>query len=108
MAYQLIQLSIQATDNINCPHCQQAVINWSEEQYVQPCEHTLFIAMDIGFEYITDEFEHTLRRTVDDMHANDDQVVVIEELTASSYPDFVIYQSDLGIDGYLRYVGITA
>ena len=108
MAYQLIQLPIQATDNIACPHCQQAVINWSEEQYVQPCEHTLFIAMDIGFEYITDEFEHTLRRTVDDMHANDDQVVVIEELTASSYPDFVIYQSDLGIEGYSRYVGITA
>jgi hypothetical protein len=42
------------------------------------------------------------------MHANDDQVVVIEELIASTYPDFIIYQSDLGIEGYSRYVGITA
>ena len=53
MTYQLIQLSIHATDNISCPHCQQDVINWAEEQYVQPCEHTLFIAMDVGFEYFS-------------------------------------------------------
>ncbi|CAM4266237.1 hypothetical protein [Acinetobacter pragensis] len=108
MAYQLIQLSIQATDNIQCPHCQQHVINWAEEQYVQPCEHTLFIAMDIGFEYITDEFEQTMRRTVDDLHANDDQVSVIAELKAAQYPEFKIYQSDLGIEGYSRYIGFMA
>lgn len=108
MTYQLIQLSIQATDNIQCPHCQQQVINWAEEQYVQPCEHTLFIAMDIGFEYITDEFEQTMRRTVDDLHANDDQVNVFAELVASKYPDYKIYQSDLGAEGYSRYVGFTA
>ena len=57
MTYQLIPLDCEATDPVACPHCQQQVIDWSQEQYVQPCEHTLFIAMDIGFEYITDEFE---------------------------------------------------
>ena len=62
MLYQLVELDIQATDNIACPHCHQDIINWQEEQYVQPCEHTLFIAMDIGFEYITDEFEQTMRK----------------------------------------------
>ena len=108
MSYQLVQLEIQATDNIQCPHCQQQVIDWAEEQYVQPCEHTLFIAMDIGFEYITDEFEQSMRRTVDDLHANDDQVNVFAELAAAAYPEFMIYQSDLGIEGYSRYIGFTA
>ncbi len=108
MTYQLIQLEIQAIDNIQCPHCSQQVINWAEEQYIQPCEHTLFIAMDIGFEYITDEFEQSMRRTVDDLHANDDQVNVFAELTASSYPAFLIYQSDLGVQGYSRYTGFCA
>ncbi|TCB62052.1 hypothetical protein [Acinetobacter terrae] len=108
MAYQLIPLSIQATDNIQCPHCQQEVINWAEEHYVQPCEHTLFIAMDIGFEYMTDEFEQTMPRSVDDLHANDDQVNMFAEITQSTYPNYLIFQSDLGIQGYSRYVGFTA
>ena len=108
MAYQLVQLEIQATENIQCPHCQQQVINWAEEQYIQPCEHTLFIAMDIGFEYITDEFEQTMRRTVDDLHANDDQVNIFAELVASQYPEYRIYQSVLGVEGYSRYIGFTA
>ena len=108
MAYQLVQLEIQATDNIQCPHCQQQVINWTEEQYIQPCEHTLFIAMDIGFEYITDEFEQTMRRAVDDLHANDDQVNIFAELVASQYPEYRIYQSALGVEGYSRYIGFTA
>ena len=108
MSYQLIELDISPSDNIQCPHCQQQVINWAEEQYIQPCEHTLFIAMDIGFEYITDEFEQTMRRTVDDLHANDDQVNIFAELVASQYPEYRIYQSVLGVEGYSRYIGFTA
>ncbi|MHA5057539.1 hypothetical protein ACX2CK_12300 [Acinetobacter schindleri] len=108
MPYQLVELDIQATDNIACPHCHQDIINWQEEQYVQPCEHTLFIAMDIGFEYITDEFEQTMHKTVDDLHANDDQVNMFAELTSSIYPEFIILKSDLGVEGYSRYIGLTA
>jgi|SRR5690606_33807892 len=108
MSYQLIELNIQATDNIACPHCQQQIINWQEEQYIQPCEHTLFVAMDIGFEYITDEFEQTMQRTVDDLHANDDQVNMFAEITASNYPEYLILKSDLGVAGYSRYIGLTA
>ena len=107
MPYQLIQLDIQATDNIACPHCQQNIIDWTEEQYVQPCEHTLFIAMDIGFEYMTDEFEHSMPRSVDDLHANDDQVNMFDEITASTYSDYLILKSDLGAAGYSRYIGLT-
>ena len=108
MPYQLIALAIEATDNISCPHCQHHVMNWAEEQYVQPCVHTLFIAMDIGFEYITDEFEQTMPRSVDDLHAHDDQVNMFAEITQSSYADYLVYQSDLGIAGYSRYIGFTA
>jgi len=108
MPYQLVELDIQATDNIACPHCHQDIINWQEEQYVQPCEHTLFIAMDIGFEYITDEFEQTMHKTVDDLHANDDQVNMFAELTSSIYPEFIILKSDLGVEGYSRYIGLAA
>ena len=108
MSYQLIELDIQATDNIQCPHCQQHVINWAEGQYIQPCEHVLFIAMDIGFEYMTDEFEHSMPRSVDDLHANDDQVNIFAELVASQYPEYRIYQSVLGVEGYSRYIGFTA
>ena len=107
MAYQLIQLEHQATDSIQCPHCGHWVINWQEEQYVQPCEHTLFIAMDIGFEYMTDEFEHSMPRSVDDLHANDDQVNMFDEITASTYSDYLILKSDLGAAGYSRYIGLT-
>lgn len=107
MAYQLIQLDIQATDNIACPHCQSEVVNWQEEQYIQPCEHVLFIAMDIGFEYITDEFEQTMLHTVDYLHANDDQHHMLTEIIGATYPEFMIYQSDLGVEGYSRYIGFT-
>ena len=107
MPYQLVELDIQATDNIACPHCHQDIINWQEEQYVQPCEHTLVIAMDIGFEYITDEFEQTMRKTVDELHANDDVVNMFEEITTSTYPNYLILKSDLGAAGYSRYIGLT-
>ena len=108
MPYQLTELDMQAPDTIACPHCQQDVSNWAEEQYVQPCEHTLFIAMDVGFEYMTDEFEQTMLRSVDDLHAHDDQVNMFAEITQSTYLNYLIIKSDLGIEGYFRYVGFTA
>ena len=107
MAYQLIQLEHQATDSIACPHCAHWVIDWQEEQYVQPCEHTLFIAMDIGFEYITDEFEATMPHTVDELHANDDQMNMFEAISQATYTHFLILKADLGMQGYSRYLGFT-
>lgn len=107
MAYQLIQSSIKATDFIYCPHCQHAVVDWSEEQYIQPCEHVLFIAMDLGFEYISDAFEQTMARSVDEIHAHDDHLNMFAELTNSTYPEYVIYRSDLGAQNLFRYVGFV-
>lgn len=107
MAYQLVQLPHAATDSIACPHCQHWVIDWAQEQYIQPCEHTLFIAMDIGFEYMTDEFEQTMPYSVDELHANDDQMNMFESVAMASYSQFLVLKADLGMDGYWRYLGFT-
>ncbi len=107
MTYQLINLDIAPTQNIHCPHCHVAIVDWSVEQYVQPCEHVLFIAMDIGFEYMTDFFEEKMRRCVDDLHENDDQVNIFAEITTANYDDYLILKSDLGVAGYFRYIGLV-
>ena len=59
MSYQLINTLPIQLKILSCPYCQQAVLDWEQEQYIQPCDHTLFIAMDLGFEYIADRFEET-------------------------------------------------
>lgn len=108
MSYQWIQLNQTASESIACPHCQHFVIDMSQEQYIQPCEHNLFIAMDLGFEYITDEFEATMSRSVDDIHAHDDQLDMRKEITETTYAQYVIYQIDLGVQGLSRYLGFVA
>ena len=106
MSYQIIEVQTPHK-NLLCPSCQHAVLNWEEEQYIQPCKHTLFIAMDLGFEYISDEFESTMQKTVDEIHANDENTQVFAEIQASTYSSFVIYKADLGVDGYYRYTGFS-
>lgn len=111
MPFQLITLE-NSQENVTCPHCQHAVIDWNEEQYLQPCIHTLFIAMDLGFEYISDEFEATMHRSVDEIHAHDDQGLnIFNELSESNYPDYLIYKTSLGVVGdqdFYRYIGFSA
>lgn len=106
MAFQLIDLHDQQ-GNITCPHCQHAVLDWEQEQYIQPCEHTLFMAMDLGFEYISDEFETTMQRSVDDIHADDENSNVFDEIARSTFTDFLIYKADLGVEGMYRYIGFS-
>ena len=107
MNFQLIELDIQADSNIACPYCKQEIINWSEEQYVQPCEHTLFVAFDLGFEYVSNVYESTMKRSVDEVHANDIQLNLYDELKQADYKDYVVYKSDLGAAGMYRYIGIS-
>lgn len=106
MSYQLIEIQ-DSSENVLCPCCQQAVLDWAEEQYIQPCEHTLFVAMDLGFEYISDEFEQSMSRTVDELHADDDNLQMFHELTHAAYPEYLIYQADLGVENLKRYIGFT-
>lgn len=106
MTFQLIQVKNHQA-NVTCPYCQSAVIDWSEDQYLQPCAHTLFIAMDLSFEYASDIFEKSLERSIDEIHANDDILNIFDEISKSNYPDFVIYKMDLGIPDMFRYIGLS-
>lgn len=104
MTFQLIDLKNNQA-NVTCPHCQHDVVDWSQEQYVQPCEHTLFIAMDLGFEFISDEFEQTMPHTVDEIHADDENLNVFNEISQSTLAGFIIYKMDLGVENLNRYIG---
>ena len=110
MPFQLITIE-NSQENVTCPHCKHAVIDWNEEQYLQPCEHTLFIAMDLGFEFISDAFEKTMQRSVDEIHLHDDQGLdIFKDLTSSSYPKYLIYKTSLGMVGdqeISRYIGFS-
>lgn len=105
MSYQLVELQ-NAAANILCPICKLAVIDWTEEQYVQPCEHTLFIAMDLGFEFVADRFEECMVQNVDELHENPD-MNIFESITTTPYKNLTILKADLGVDGLYRYVGIS-
>jgi len=107
MTFQLIPVKNHQA-NVTCPYCQSDVIDWSQEQYLQPCVHTLFIAMDLSFEFVSDAFEASLPRSIDDIHAHDDQLNIFEEISQSSYSDYLIYKMDLGVAGLFRYVGLSA
>ncbi|NIE95040.1 hypothetical protein F3J02_00830 [Acinetobacter sp. Tr-809] len=105
MSYQLINI-VDATQNIVCPFCQHAVLDWDQEQYIQPCEHTLFMAMDLGFEFIADRFEEVLPQSVDEIH-EDPNMNIFASVTQAHYADMHIYKADLGVEGLFRYVGFS-
>ncbi|VCX77556.1 hypothetical protein BANRA_03593 [Acinetobacter baumannii] len=105
MSYQLVELE-NATANIICPICKLAVIDWTQEQYVQPCEHTVFIAMDLGFEFVADRFEEVMNQNVDELH-EDPNINIFDAITTTPYKNLTILKADLGVDGLFRYVGIS-
>ncbi|HGP3326681.1 hypothetical protein J7D37_10360 [Acinetobacter baumannii] len=105
MSYQLVELE-NATANVICPICKLAVIDWTQEQYVQPCEHTVFIAMDLGFEFVADRFEEVMNQNVDELH-EDPNMNIFDAITTTPYKNLTILKADLGVDGLFRYVGIS-
>jgi len=105
MSYQLINIA-DATQNIACPYCQHSVLDWDQEQYIQPCEHTLFMAMDLGFEFIADRFDEVLSQSVDEIH-EDPNMNIFATVSQANYPEMQIYKADLGVEGLFRYVGFS-
>ena len=65
------------------------------------------MALDLGFEYIADVFEATMVRSVDEIHAHDDQLNMFQELTTASFPHYLIIRTDLGVQDLSRYIGIA-
>ena len=49
-----------------------------------------------------------MQRSVDDVHAHDIQINILEDLKQATYSDYVVYQSDLGAADMSRYIGISA
>ncbi|AZN69009.1 hypothetical protein DX910_12900 [Acinetobacter haemolyticus] len=105
MTYQLFEVS-DASANISCPYCDQAVLDWTQEQYIQPCEHTLFMAMDLGFEFIADRFEAALSQSVDEIH-DDPNMNIYATVTQAKYLNMQIFKADLGVEGMFRYIGFS-
>ena len=106
MSYQLINI-VDATQNILCPYCQHAVLDWKQEQYIQPCEHTLFVAMDLGFEFVADRFEAQMTKSVDELHEDPD-MNIFTAITETLYPEMTIIQTDLGVENLSRYAGFSS
>lgn len=105
MTFQLIQQS-DVSANILCPICQHNVVDWTQEQYIQPCEHTLFIAMDLGFEFVADRFEANMAQSVDALH-EDAEMNIFEAITTTPYSHLTVIQTDLGVQDLFRYVGFS-
>ena len=105
MSYHLIEVT-DASANVHCPHCQQAVVNLANEEYIQPCKHTLFIALNIGFEYVADRFEKLLPKSVDELHEDLEQDI-FKIVSAVNINDMTIVKSDLGVMDMFRYTGFS-
>lgn len=104
MIKQVIELAVDQK-NVSCPFCQHDILDWNQEQYLQPCQHTAFIALDLGFEYISDVFEHKLPHTVDEIH--EQELNVWQEISATQCTDLIVLKQDLGVHQLFRYVGIS-
>ncbi|HEX5380729.1 hypothetical protein ACNAUY_10655 [Acinetobacter tibetensis] len=105
MYQQIIEID-SAESNISCPICQQAVVDWTQEQYIQPCEHTLFIAMDLGFEFVSDRFEEKMSRSVDQIH-DDEAANIYEEIQKVDFEHAILVRSELGVENMYRYTGFA-
>jgi hypothetical protein len=46
--------------SICCPICHEVVVSMNEMDDLTPCEHTLFIATDYGFEFRDDRFNEAM------------------------------------------------
>ncbi|MEB3752809.1 hypothetical protein [Acinetobacter sp. MD2(2019)] len=103
MIKQIIELSVEH-NNVACPMCQHDILDWQQEQYLQPCEHTAFIALDLGFEYIADFFEQHLPHTVDEIH--DQELNIFEQINASQGINLTVFKQDLGAHNLCRYIGV--
>ena len=59
---QRVELNTFYWVSIFCPFCGQKVVGFeeSEEVHTNPCDHTLFVAHDLGFEYRSHRFNENL------------------------------------------------
>lgn len=60
-------LAVRCPPKIHCPHCGNCVFDASGPQ-VTPCDHTLFVATDVGFEFCSELFNGAMGLRAADTH----------------------------------------
>lgn len=98
---------------LHCPFCGHLVLNNEPDvdfdQYLSPCEHTLFIAHDEGFEYLSDKARAQFDLPGDEMLIQTDLPeggydAVTDTLNLPSSIKFCIYQgAPSGMGSYLGF-----
>ena len=103
MHYQLTQYSsIHA--NFDCPFCRQTVLSQHAVAAENLCQHLLFVALDLGFEFVSDRFEHSLSLSIDQLHEQE-PFDFLQSLESSSLQRVRIYQMPLGVANLYHYLG---
>jgi len=65
------------SDTLNCPVCDKKIVNWDEYKdggMSNPCEHTLFIAFELGFEFCNLFMKDYLKSVI-----NSDKIILDDE-----------------------------
>ena len=95
--------------SIYCPFCgQQVVENDGEELFeIDPCKHTLFIAHDEGFEYLSDRAAASLGvNSIDEAMEREESIDELTDLI--KVPDSVKFAAYVGPPGgFGDYVGFA-
>ena len=103
MPFQL-QVMSKPADDFQCPFCHEYIIQAQTIWYENNCPHLLFVALDLGFEYISIEFEQSLPFLVDELHTQD-QIDILQSVSESSIAQFELIQIPLGVANLSRYLG---
>lgn len=103
MPFQLQVISKPAID-FQCPFCRDDIIQAQCIRHEHDCPHLLFVALDLGFEYISTEFEQSLPFSVDELHAQD-HIDILQSVSKSSIAKFELIQIPLGVANLSRYLG---
>lgn len=103
MHYQLIEFGNVHPD-IMCPFCRQTVVHQHLVMAEQLCSHVLFVAMDLGFEFVSHSFEASLPLSIDDLHAQDNPDIW-GSLLQSNLTDVQLIKSPLGVANLYHYLG---
>ena len=103
----------EETNPIVCPFCEQTVAGGTtdEDWEATPCEHTLFIAVDDGFEYRSDRFNDHMAFPEDikfsDELPNHEDDSIYSFTSKVTLPDAVKYAIYSPFSSYGAYYGFA-
>lgn len=106
---QRVELCRNYEVSIHCPFCGALVKDMSEDaaEHYQPCPHTLFLAHDEGFEYMSDRAAASLGvNSIDEAMEREESIDELTDLI--KVPDSVKFAAYVGPPGgFGDYVGFA-